>query len=139
MFISQLSCYIGGFWIYVCVCLEDWGITFNALVYSPLPMRIKGGRCFIDQVCIHTVLLCFYKIQTDQKYLINKLQRWIKNSLFYIANIEDTWITDGENHNFKPKTNTDHHNGDFNLFLVSFTHFKWLTFKELVWLIITQF
>jgi len=44
-------------------------------------------------------------------------------------------ITEGENHNFK--TNTDHHNGDFNLcffflVVVSFTHFKWLTFKELI-------
>jgi len=32
----------------------------------------------------------------------------------------------------KPKTNTDHHNGDLKLrffcVCVSFTHFKWLTF-----------
>jgi len=43
-------------------------------------------------------------------------------------------ITEGENHNFK--TNTDQHNGDLNvrffLFFFSFTHFKWLTFKELI-------
>jgi len=44
-------------------------------------------------------------------------------------------ITEGETRNFK--TNTDHHNGDLNLcfFLVavvSFTHFKWLTSKELI-------
>jgi len=43
-------------------------------------------------------------------------------------------ITEGENRNFK--TNTDHHNGDLN---EHFTHFKWLTFKELIWLIITPF
>jgi len=47
-------------------------------------------------------------------------------------------ITEGENRHFKnkPKTNTDHHNGDFNLcffgVVVSFIHFKWLTFKELI-------
>jgi len=40
-------------------------------------------------------------------------------------------ITEGENRDFK--TNTDHHNGDFNLcFFASFTHFKWLTFMELI-------
>jgi len=34
----------------------------------------------------------------------------------------------------KPKTNTDHHNGDLNLLKTNkgFTHFKWLTFKELL-------
>jgi len=37
----------------------------------------------------------------------------------------------------KPKTNTNHHNGDLNVgfcwfFLVRFTHFNWLTFKELI-------
>jgi len=48
-------------------------------------------------------------------------------------------ITEGENRHFKTnlKTNTDHHNGDINLFIflvvvVSFTNFKWLTFKELI-------
>jgi len=48
---------------------------------------------------------------------------------------KNIWITDriteGENRNFK--TNTDHHNGDLNVnfftFFLSFTHFKWLTFK----------
>jgi len=45
-------------------------------------------------------------------------------------------ITEGENRHFK--TNTDHHNGDINLayvflvVVVSFTHFKLLTFKELI-------
>jgi len=44
-------------------------------------------------------------------------------------------ITEGENRHFK--TNTDHHNGDFSLcflvvVVVSFTHFKWLTFEELI-------
>jgi len=43
-------------------------------------------------------------------------------------------ITEGENRHFK--TNTDHHNGDFNLcflvVVVSFTHFTWLPFKELI-------
>jgi len=48
-------------------------------------------------------------------------------------------ITEGENRNFKTNLpNTDHHNGDLNLCLfvflviVSFTHFKWLAFKELI-------
>jgi len=42
-------------------------------------------------------------------------------------------ITEGENLNFKtPKTNTDHHNGDLNVFFLSLTNFKWLTFKELI-------
>jgi len=45
-------------------------------------------------------------------------------------------ITEGENRNFKTNLN-DHHNGDLNLcfflaVVVSFTHFKWLTFKELI-------
>jgi len=43
-------------------------------------------------------------------------------------------ITEGENSNFQ--TNIDHHNGDLNVrfcfFVVSCTHFKWLTFKELI-------
>jgi len=53
-------------------------------------------------------------------------------------------ITEGGNRHFK--TNTDHHNGDlklrffvFFLVVVSFAHFKWLTFKELSWLIIIQY
>jgi len=54
-------------------------------------------------------------------------------------------ITEGENSNFKTilkKKNTDHHNGDLDIrFVVGvrFTHFKWLIFKELIWLIISQF
>jgi len=43
-------------------------------------------------------------------------------------------ITEGEISHFK--TNTNHHNGDLNVrflvVVVSFTHFKWLTFKELI-------
>jgi len=44
-------------------------------------------------------------------------------------------ITEGENRHFK--TNTDHHNGDLNLWfflvvVVSFINFKWLTFKEFI-------
>jgi len=42
-------------------------------------------------------------------------------------------ITEGENRDFKTiLKQTDHHNGDFFLVVVSFTHFKWLTFKELI-------
>jgi len=37
----------------------------------------------------------------------------------------------GEKRNYK--TNTDHHNGDLNVFFfVRFTHLKWLTFKALI-------
>jgi len=73
--------------------------------------------------------------------LTDRRQRWIKNYLFYIANIEDTRCQQAESLKEKTvilkQTNTDHHNGDLNLcflvVVVSFIHFKWLTFKELIW------
>jgi len=50
-------------------------------------------------------------------WITERRQRLIKNSLFYIAKIEDTWCLQAES--LKEKTvvlkHTDHHNGDFDL------------------------
>jgi len=61
--------------------------------------------------------------------LTDRRQKLIKNSLFYIANIENTAsrITEGENRHFK--TNTDHHNGDFNLWFFFFGCCKFYSFE----------
>jgi len=65
--------------------------------------------------------------QTDFKDELRTLYYFILPTLKTPESLKEKTIILNE-----PKTNTDHHNGDFNLFLVSFTHFKWLTFKELV-------
>jgi len=50
-----------------------------------------------------------YTKKINKNILITgRRQRLIKNCLFYIANIE-------ESQKEKPKTNTDHHNGDLNV------------------------
>jgi len=48
-----------------------------------------------------------YTKKINKNILTGRRQRLIKNFLYYIANIE-------ESQKEKPKTNTDHHNGDLN-------------------------